>query len=85
MAEPIKYRFEHEGKEYEIRVYTNATGRALFVYKDGKRIEQAQSFFNSHEELQKMAMDDRIEGTEASVDLLIRIFKEHFHRFKVDE
>lgn len=86
MTEPIEvYPFEHEGKQYEIRVFADNINRKMYVYKDGKRIEQAHSILNTHEELHDMAMNNWPAGAEASADLLIGIFKEHFHRYNLDE
>ncbi|KPL86150.1 hypothetical protein [Herpetosiphon geysericola] len=85
MSEPIKYPFEHEGKEYEVWVHRDTTGRSLHVYKDGKRIEQAHYIFNTHEELQDIAMHKGPASAEVSAGELIRIFKEHFHRYNLDQ
>lgn len=86
MSEPIEvYPFEHQGKEYEVRVFTNDTGYGLYVYKDGKRIEQALPFLDPYEYLPQTASHDESARAEGAANLLIKWFKEHFHRFNLDE
>ncbi|MFD3165461.1 hypothetical protein [Herpetosiphon sp. NSE202] len=76
MASPINsYPFEHNGEQYEVRVFGEGDGYKLFIYKGDVPVTYRWSGSLDYDIAEMFRLDWKVSGIEAIAEHLIELFK----------